>query len=736
MATVAPQGAASEAPVTEMAEYLGYIAAYDKAVENWHKRSKTVLVRFKEEAPGNNSEQKSGTKFNILWSNTQLMIPACFSAMPQPDVSRRFRDNDPVGRVAALLLERALEFELKHYDDFRSTMRASLQDRFLPGRGTSWVRYEPHFKPFEAQVTDAGPQNDGAETNDPSQGAGNNDAGDDAVEPVQEIAYECSPVDYVGWADFGHQISRTWSEVGCVWRIVYLSKTSLVERFGQEVADSIPLNATPEGTTNKRNMGTQPRNRAKVYELWDKERKRVVWLTKGVSKFLDERDDPLKLEDFWPCPMPLWATITNDSLIPTPDFAYYQDQANELDTISDRIDGLIKALKVRGVHNAAFKELGRLFTEAGNNDLIPVTNWPSFSEGGGIKGAIDLVDLAPIVAALQAAYEARKECVDQIYEITGIGDVLRGVNDPQSTATAERMKGQFGTMRLRETQRDVAQYAAEIIRIKAQIMCTCYQPEYLAQIGGAMELMEEDQQYIMPAIQMLRDRVIRDFRIEVDTDSMVQMDETQEKADRVEFLGAVGGFMEKIIPLGQQLPAMAPIAGELFKYGITGFKVGKTIEGALDSAIDQLRKNASAAPPPDPHAAKAQADAAANSQKLQQQAQYDDQRLQAETAAKEQQARIDAWLAAQQQESQQRQTAAENAAEAQRAAQQAMLDAHLERERQAGEERMRGMERMLEMAIAQLNTRAKIEVAEIGAGATLDAAQVAAAAAGSRNANV
>ena len=734
MATVAPQGAAGDAPTTEMAEYLGYIAAYDKAVENWNKRAKSVLARFKEEAPGANSDTKNATKFNILWSNTQLMIPACFSAMPAPDVSRRFRDNDPVGRVAALLLERGLEFELKHYDDFRSTMRASLQDRFLPGRGTSWVRYEPHFRPMEIQVTDDKPQNDSEDGNDPGQAAGENG---DAEEPVDEIAYECSPVDYVAWSDFGHQIARTWSEVGCVWRIVYLSRTSLVERFGEDVAATIPLNATPDGQVNKRKtQDGQPKNRAKIYELWDKERKQVVWISKGVSKFLDRVDDPYRLEDFWPCPKPLWATITNDSLIPTPDFCYYQDQATELDTISDRIDGLIKALKVRGVHNAAVKELGRLFTEAGNNDLIPVPNWPAFSEGGGLKGAIDLVDLAPIVAALEAAYNARKECIDQIYEITGIGDVLRGVNDPQSTATAERMKGQFGTMRLRETQRDVTQYAAEIIRIKAQLMCTCYQPEYLAQIGGAMEMEPEDQQYIGPALQMLKDRVVRDFRIEVDTDSMVQMDENQEKGDRMEFLGAVSTFMEKIVPLGQQLPAMAPIAGELFKYGITGFKVGKTIEGALDTAIDQLRKNAGAAPPPDPHAAKAQADAAAESQKLQAQAAFDQQRLQAETAAKQQQAQIDAWLAQQQQQAQERQTAAEQQMEAARAQQQAMLDAHLERERQASDERMKGMERMLQMAITQMNNSRAIEVAEISAGATLDAAQVAAAAAGSRRADV
>jgi hypothetical protein len=64
--------------------------------------------------------------------------------MPKADVSRRFGDNDQVGRVASILVERALDFEIEQYSDFRSTMRYAVEDRFLGGRGVAWVRYEPH----------------------------------------------------------------------------------------------------------------------------------------------------------------------------------------------------------------------------------------------------------------------------------------------------------------------------------------------------------------------------------------------------------------------------------------------------------------------------------------------------------------------------------------------------------------------------------------------------------------
>jgi hypothetical protein len=93
----------------------------------------------------------------------------------------------------------------------------------------------------------------------------------------------------------------------------------------------------------------------------------------------------LELEGFFPCAKPLYATTTSDSLIPVPDFILYQDQANELDILTDRIDGLVKSLRVRGVYDASQPALQRLLTEGDNNTLIPVDKWMAFSEKGGTQ---------------------------------------------------------------------------------------------------------------------------------------------------------------------------------------------------------------------------------------------------------------------------------------------------------------------------------------------------------------
>ena len=310
-----------------------------------------------------------------------------------------------------MMLERALEFEIEHYGDYKSAMNNAVLDRLLGGRGVAWVRYEPHIVGNDSENE----PDDGLEVTEDSDEAETEGAVEN--ESQERIEYECCPVDYVHWRDFGHTIARTWEEVTAVWRRVYMSRPALVERFGEEMGHKIPLDTKPDDLKQsyKSDDGVYE---AVIYEVWDKETGKVLWISKSLGKIVDERDDPLGLENFWPCPKPLYATLTTDSLEPIPDFTIYQDQARELDTLCDRIDGLINALKVRGVYDASASELQRLFSEGENNTMIPVSNWMAFAEKQGMKGAIDLVDLAPFSTALMACYQAMEQVKNQIYELS------------------------------------------------------------------------------------------------------------------------------------------------------------------------------------------------------------------------------------------------------------------------------------------------------------------------------
>lgn len=574
----------------DLQSWLDDVAAYERAFKSWEGRVEKILKRYRDE-PRTGTTQWTEAHFNILWSNVQTLSAATNARLPKPDVSRRYRDQDPVGRVAAQLLERGLEYHVQHYPEYRTAMKGCVLDRYLGARGTNWVRYEPHFRAAKAGLPTDGDQ-----------------VTEDVDEPNEELDYECVAVDYVHWKDFGHSVARTWEEVPRVWRKVYMRKEALIARFGAEVAKLVPLDADPRQQTADRSYSPQNQDEcATIYEGWDKEKRIAVWFSKSVKDFLDQKDDPLKLEGVFPCPPPLYGTLTNDTLVPVPDFTLYQDQQNELDLLADRIDGLVKALKVCGGYDASIPELQRIFTEGENGTLVPIKNWAAFAEKNGLQGALSLVDLTPIANALKAAYEAFEQIKSQVYELTGISDIIRGATDARETLGAQKLKGQYASLRLKAYQDEVAVFATGTLSLMGQVICRKFSPDTIAKIAGAAQFPPQDQQYIQPALELLigpqrmadpdadeGPNPVREFRISIAADSMVYLDEQAEQESRVAFLTATSTYIEKVGQAMQTTPpqmaaVLLPLLMDMLKFGVTGYRVGKSIEGAFDEAADKMK---------------------------------------------------------------------------------------------------------------------------------------------------
>ena len=687
-------------------DWYNCIAGYERSYKEWEARADRIIKRYRDDSRTRNNPN---ARFNILWSNVQTITPAIFARLPRPDVSRRFRDNDPVARVASMMLERALDYEITHYGDYKSAMNQSVLDRLLGGRGTSWVRYEPHIAGKEAGIPEDGLQvtedTDEAETE-----------GGIFREDQERIEYECAPVDYVYWRDFGHTIARTWEEVTAVWRKVYMERPALVERFGEELGGKIPLDTKPETTKTFNEKMGEGASEAVIYEIWDKTTGEVIWLSKSMGKILDTRPDPLKLENFWPCPKPLYATLTTDKLEPIPDFVLYQDQAKQLDTLADRIDGFINALKVRGVYDAAEPSLARLFSEGENNTLIPVKNYAAFSEKGGMMGAINLVDIAPISQALQMSYQAMDQVKNQIYEIMGIADIQRGQTDPNETLGAQIIKSNNASGRLKTMQHAVVDFATELLSIKAQIICNHFTDDTIVKISGAMQLSPQDQALIPQALALLRNESAKNFRVEVTSDSMIFQDEQQEKADRMEFLSAMSGFLQQAVPAAQSTPELTPMLVEMLKFGVTAFKAGKGLEGMIDETADKFREQAKAAEgqpkPPSPEQQKMQMQMQIEQAKMQAEAQKMQMQQQIEQAKI--QGQIELEKAKQEYQAQENQLKFQ--LEDERNRQQMQMEMDLEQTKLDSSNNK-------ELLLAYLNNAAKIETTRITAG--LDTGEVA-----------
>jgi hypothetical protein len=383
--------------------------------------------------------------------------------------------------------------------------------------------------------------------------------------------------------------------------------------------------------------------KAMVYEIWNKRTAKVCWIAKGYPQALDERDDPLELEEFFPCPKPFFATISTGSLVPVADFVMYQDQANEIDEITGRIQHLTRALKVMGIYAADESSIERLMKEGNDAVMIPVKNWAAFVEKGGLSQAVQFIPLGDVIQAVAQLYQAREQCKQIIYETTGLADIIRGATDAAETATAQQIKSNFTSLRLNEMKDDMARFARDILRMKAEIMCSKYQPETLIKASGIMHT--DDADLVQQALMLLKNEPLRNFNIDIETDTLVLIDQQKDKQDRLEFLAAVGGFMRQAMEAGQQQPQMIPLLGELMLFGIRGFKIGRTVEGSFEKFIEQSKQQAQN-PQPSAEEKKIQADM----QSAQLKAQIEQQQADARQQLEKMRFQHDATIEAQQQQ--------------------------------------------------------------------------------------
>lgn len=613
----------------------------EKDAQPWWDQCRKIERRYRDER---DSLSNTETRFNVLWSNIQTLAPACYAKPPAPVVGRRFRDADPVGRAASMVLQRNL-IEGIEATELHGTMKQIVLDYLLTARGTAWLRYEPKFVTVQRPGMAAPPSEEGAPTPD--------DGGVQATDEPQteeRVGWENVEVDYVHYEDFLHSPARTWKEVRWVGRRVRLTREAGVKRFGK-VFNQVPLNWKPTNLPEGQEAGPEFEvfKRGVVVEIWSLDDRKVIWVAPGFGEdILDERDDPLGLEGFFPCPKPLLGTLTNSTLIPVPDFKEYQDQAGELDELTQRIDQVAKAIKIAGTYDASVPALGRIFSEGIENELIPVDDWRGFAQKGGLEGCLDLLPMDALIEVLQALAEVRTAVKADLYEETGIADILRGSSQPEETATAQRIKGRYATLRLSDRQTEIARFVRDILRLMAEIMCHHFAPETLALASNfseselAKDAPAPQAQPGMPpqpgaggmtllhqAIALLKNDKLRGFKVDVEDQSTIAADDDAEKVQRTEFLSAIGQFLQQALQVPPQMaPAIAPTLGKLLLFAVRAFRAGTEMETAIEDMVTKLQQVAAQPQPPDPktqlyaaQAQKATAEAHQISQQAQQKAQ-------------------------------------------------------------------------------------------------------------------
>ena len=602
----------------------------EKELKDFHTQARRTLRKYLDNRDAIDTEKKW---FNIFNTNVGIIRSSLYANIPQIEISRRFSDmNDDVARVAGTILQRSVEQDLtKPHNDFDTMMRQVVADRLIPGLGTAWVR-------LETETEDQPPIRD--------ENGGLTCPTDEEGNPLQRISHQEVCIDYVYWEDFLWSPCRVWGERRWVGRKVPMTRDALAKRFGEEKAKNIALDYQPK-EANKSDQPT-PANmvmkRACIYEIWDRETRKVFWLSRGYPDILDEKDDPLGLEDFEPCPEPLFANLTTSNCRPKPDYAMLQDQYIELDETNNRISLLIIACKVVGVYDRGSEGVQRMLTEGYDNTLIPVDNWAMFAEKGGVKGSVDWLPLDVVVQALGQLQVHREAIKAQIYELTGISDIVRGASKASETLGAQELKSKFASVRIQTLQDEVARFGEDVLRIKSEILVKHFEPLRLVQMSNILNT--PDAQFVQPAVQLLfGPEESFEWRVKIQNDSMAQTDFERQKVERSEFMNAVATFLQSSASVGQGAPQLIPLMLELLKFGVAGFRVSKDVESIFDKYIDEfnqeLEKKKTEPPPPDPEMEKMKAEQAMKQQEMAMKQQADQAKAAADLQAKQQEMQMD-----------------------------------------------------------------------------------------------
>lgn len=605
-------------PLPPAKPYLDRIKKAQKRFQHWQDKCARIEKLYA------NFEQMAGVEgdreFQMFWANMEVLRPTIYSRPPVPVCVPRHRDGGELPRKASELLERVLSYDVEA-DDLHESLRLVRDDMALAARGQMWV-------------------------------------------------LDNASAMHVDREDFVHGPARKWSEVPWVARRAWLDREALVERFPNANVDDVKFDEHKDKDDDKDAEGEK---KAAVWEFWDERTGMVCWVADGPAEVLEESPPMFDVAGFFPCPRPAYATLEPRSLKPVPDWVYYRDQLDEINELTARISGLAESLRLKGFY-ASGADVGQAVeTALAQTDdkavLVPVASAAALGAGA-MKDASVWLPMAEVAASIVSAVELRRQIIDDVYQITGLSDIMRGATDPDETLGAQNLKAQFGSVRVRERQAEMVRIARDVIRIKAEIFAEQRPAQELALIAQMQlptmqqvqaQMMQAQQQAAMAmqqgqepppppdmskvvtieqVDQLLKAQRVRPFVLDVETDSTIAPNEEAEKQARTEFVTAVGTFLGNAAAVVQAQPQAAPLMGELLKFTAGAFRAGRELGGVIDEFVEQAKQAAAQPKPPSPEEQKMaleQQKAQLDAQKMQ----MDMAKAQADAATAMEQARAD-----------------------------------------------------------------------------------------------
>ena len=597
-------------------------------------------------------------RLNVWWYCNQTLLPAYFSSTPRAEVNTRKRTGGIPYQLGSVILERNIQYAMDvHFDFHLVGLNAALQ-LLLTGQSVLWARYVAKFEtvfqeialikdPTGAILDGEGKPYDG-DTSNLQPGPGGIMLSSLEVERKVE---EKAILEVVQYSDYDCSDARNEQEIEWQSRRAYLDRAQAEEKFGREIAKNLKYDSYPE--VIKKDIARKDdkfEGKAELFEIWCQATGKVYWMQKGGDKsILEVSDPPTKFDKFYPCSV-IRQTADPDSVVPVSDYAHVKDQILEVERLTTRIHAVTQAIRTNQLYDATLgNQVEQLYT--GDLKVIPVTNWPSYKQRGGLANGIESLNIEPYINALNVLQGARQTALQQLYETLKVSDLLRGTSEQYKSATANRLENQWSSLGLIVRQNMFAKFISDAVSNLGTIIAEQFDPETIFDVGDADALIEptifnpqpppappmpEMGQEGMPPGEMgmpmmppppppmpdineqiaqvkeqimgiLRDNKQRSYRIEIATDSMVAIDQAQQAQEGAQLIQSAGQFFDQMRGLVEQYPPLIDFSISLFQNMIKRFKGGKELDGIFTKALQQIGEIATAKeeaakqpPPPDP----------------------------------------------------------------------------------------------------------------------------------------
>jgi hypothetical protein len=591
-------------------------------------------------------------RINVWWYCINTLLPAYYSSTPQAEVDLRKRSGSLPYQLGSVILERNTQYAMDVHFSFDQVGYLAALQFLLTGQAVLWARYAPRFETVMQEIALVKTP-DGLMTGDgkPYEGDTTNLVETDSnlvmvsVEVERKID-EKAILDIVQYNDYFCSDARTEAEVEWRARRAYLSRERANEMFGAEVADTLKYTSYPDVIKKSiRRKDDKYEGKAEVFEIWCEETDKVYWLSKdSENPIIEASSPPIKYEKFYPCSV-ITQSDDPDSVIPVSDYAHVRDQVLEVERLTTRIHAVTQAIRTNSVYDSTLgDQIEQLLS--GDLKLIPVTNWPSYKQRGGLANGVEGFNIAPYIEALQVLQTARQTALGQLYETLKVSDLLRGTSEQYKSATANRLENAWSSMGLIVRQNMFAKFVSDAVSNLSAIIAEQFDEETILDIGNVAEVVgplikepapapepmpqeegmppqemqppapapmpmpspeEQVQQMAQAIIAILRDNKQRSYRIQVSTDSMVAVNESQQQQEGMQLIQTTGAFFDQMRGLVEQYPPLMQFSMSLFQNMIKRFKGGKELDAvftqgfeALGEIIKAKEEAAMQPPPPDP----------------------------------------------------------------------------------------------------------------------------------------